>query len=211
MQRAALALLLFLAACVPWTVRNLAVFHELVPFRSNFGYELWLGNNARVANSWMGSAALIDALYNSSELQRYEQLGEMAYVSEKKDEAFRFIRSHARDEVSFTALRAANFWGGTWYMAVDPSWKKTNVKFRVILISDTLLPLLALPGLWIACRDRRDFAALAGAFLLFFPVVYYITHAHTGYRYPLDPILILLAALFIDSIGRKFLWRSTGD
>jgi len=200
------AALVFLAACLPWTLRNYEMFHQFVPFRSNFGYELWLGNNSRVPNSWMGSAALIDALYNSAELQRYEQLGETAYVREKKDGAMQYIRSHRGEQPLDAALRAATFWCGTWYMSVDPSWKLTDWKFRIVLISDSLLPLLALLGLWIAWRDEREFVALLCAFLLFFPLVYYITHAHVGYRYPIDPILILLAALFVYPIWAKLIW-----
>jgi len=36
--------LLFLALIAPWTIRNQSVFHAFVPFRSNFGAELYLGN-----------------------------------------------------------------------------------------------------------------------------------------------------------------------
>jgi hypothetical protein len=175
LQFAAISILVFFAACLPWTLRNYSLFHQFVPFRSNFGYELWLGNNSRVPNSWIGSAALLDALYNDSELQRYEQLGEIAYVRQKKDEAVRFIGSHAREELSFTARRAATLWCGTWYMSVDPSWKTTNWKFRTILVFDTLLPLLAIPGLWILCRDRMDFRGPAGLVPSVFPdrLLYY--------------------------------------
>src|ERR1700735_3406697 len=30
--------------CVPWTVRNYAEFHKFIPLRSNFPFELWIGN-----------------------------------------------------------------------------------------------------------------------------------------------------------------------
>ena len=33
---------------VPWTARNYAAFGQLVPVKSNFGLEFWLGNNPDV-------------------------------------------------------------------------------------------------------------------------------------------------------------------
>ena len=35
--------------CVPWTVRNYAVFHRFVPLRSNLPLELYIGNNENYA------------------------------------------------------------------------------------------------------------------------------------------------------------------
>ena len=38
------ASLLFVAVAAPWAIRNAIVFHALIPFRSDFGVELYLGN-----------------------------------------------------------------------------------------------------------------------------------------------------------------------
>jgi len=81
-ELAAAALVLI---CAPWTIRNCAVFHNWVPLRPNFGFELWRFNN------------LAGPLYPTSdppELALYVRLGESAYNREKKAEAFRIIRAH---------------------------------------------------------------------------------------------------------------------
>ena len=39
------ALLVFTIGLVPWTIRNYRVFGKFIVLRSNFGLELWLGNN----------------------------------------------------------------------------------------------------------------------------------------------------------------------
>src|SRR5436305_2117776 len=39
-----LALILTLLGCVPWTIRNHNSLHRLIPIRSSFPFELWLGN-----------------------------------------------------------------------------------------------------------------------------------------------------------------------
>src|SRR6266436_830897 len=45
LQKPALALGLAILCCVPWTIRNYVAFHRLVPLRSNFPLELYIGNN----------------------------------------------------------------------------------------------------------------------------------------------------------------------
>jgi hypothetical protein len=199
-QLSGLTILTFVAVCAPWTVRNFNIFQQLVPLRSSFGYELWLGNNARVPHVWMGASADLDPLYSPSQFHEFQQKGEVEYIKERKDEAVAFIRTHPKTELRFSFLRLANFWEGTWYMGVDQGWAAANARGRMILICDSLLPLLALPGIWIAWRERISAATPAFLFLIFFPLVYYVTHGHTGYRNPLDPILILFASLFVKRL-----------
>ena len=45
-------ILVFAIALVPWTVRNYLVFGKFIVLRSNFGLELWLGNNPAVPDAW---------------------------------------------------------------------------------------------------------------------------------------------------------------
>src|SRR5882762_4798041 len=49
-KHAAAALLLFTIGLAPWTIRNYRVFGKFIVLRSNFGLELWLGNNPNVVD-----------------------------------------------------------------------------------------------------------------------------------------------------------------
>jgi Gpi18-like mannosyltransferase len=51
-MRVAAASIVFTIGITPWTVRNYVVFNKIIPFRSNFGLELWLGNNPLVPDLW---------------------------------------------------------------------------------------------------------------------------------------------------------------
>jgi hypothetical protein len=53
--------------------------------------------------------------------------------------------------------------------------------------------LLALIGAWLALRSRDPDAAPYALTILSYPVVFYLTHGSARYRYPIDPILTLLA------------------
>src|SRR5208283_2726817 len=103
---------------MPWTIRNYRVFGALIPLRSNFGLELWLGNNPSgdEVNSF-----LLHPFVNISEARRYTQLGERAYMADKQREAGAFILSHPGATSRFVLRRAAQYWfavtdrpGGTW-------------------------------------------------------------------------------------------------
>jgi len=43
--RPALAAAMTILCCVPWTIRNYVQFHRFIPLRSNFAFELYIGNN----------------------------------------------------------------------------------------------------------------------------------------------------------------------
>jgi hypothetical protein len=137
---------------------------------------------------------------NPAELVRFAQLGEIAYIREKQKQAIEFILAHPLQEVRFTALRFATFWLGSWYMQIDPVWSVSHWRFRIILVFSSLLPILALPGLVLLWHRKNEFLLPFLAFVLFFPVVYYIAHAHEGYREPIDPILVLLAAVALEHL-----------
>jgi hypothetical protein len=200
----ALATFVMLLGFTPWTIRNYLVFHKFIPFRSDFAFELWLGNNDRMDNCWNGCMHL-DPVRNPAELAEYARLGEIAYVSEKRPEAIAFIVARPGRTLRFTALRFAMFWTGSWYMPMYQGWSSAHWRFRILLILESLLPLLALPGLYLLWRRRARYLFPHIAFLLFFPVVYYVTHAHPGYRWPIDPILILLAAMALAAAQRSIL------
>jgi 4-amino-4-deoxy-L-arabinose transferase-like glycosyltransferase len=189
----ALAAFVMLVGFTPWTVRNYLVFHEFVPFRSGLGLTLWLGNNDRMGNCWNGCAQ-VDSTRSPTELAEYERLGEMAYDREKRQEAIESIVTHPGRTVRYTALRVAMFWIGAWYTSVDKGWSSANWRFRILLILDSLLPFLALPGLYLLQRRQDEYLFPLLVFLSFFPLVYYLTIAHLGYRWPIDPVLVVLAA-----------------
>src|SRR4029077_4624414 len=47
----AAAILVFVICLIPWTVRNYRAFGKVIVLRSNFGLELWLGNNPNVTDT----------------------------------------------------------------------------------------------------------------------------------------------------------------
>jgi len=182
--------LVFCAGIAPWTIRNYIVFHQFVPLRSNFGLELWLGNNP-------GSTA-DDTPYqhpddNLQEAEQYRQMGEPAYMALKQQEALHFMRSNPADDAALTLHRFAS----TWLGASDPfqdTWARENWAARSGALFQVAFSLLALWGLLLGFRSHNADTPVYALALLLYPAVFYLTHASLRYRHPIDPIMILLAA-----------------
>lgn len=186
-----LAAAVALICCVPWTVRNFMVFHRFIPFRSNFGYELYIGNNENYDERHWRSPAIIT---QDMETYRYLRMGETAFMQEERRKALRFIESHPRVEVQLIARRFVDFWMGVadplrTFMGTD-SWL-----IRGILLGNFASAVGALAGVVVLFLRRSVYALPMAVFPLVFPVLYYVTHTSLRYRHPIDPMVLLLTAI----------------
>ena len=183
------ASLVFIVGIMPWTIRNYVVFHKFIPFRSNFALELWLGNNPAVPNSWSPWLHPDD---DPAEAAKYARMTEIPYMQEKQQEAIRFIRTNPLDTLDFTLHRFSNCWLG---MDESPAgiWNHLPLQTKLIVLGSCLFPLLSLLGLLFAHREQNEAALPLALVMLFFPLVFYITHASTRYRHPMDPVMLVLA------------------
>ena len=192
----ALAAGIAILCCAPWTVRNYVVFHRLVPLRSNFPLELYIGNNNNYATRQFVWPPLIT---KERELLRYFKLGETAFMDEEKRKAMEFIRAHPKIELQLTAKRFVAFWAGI----ADPVhvFQSTDsLLIRVLLVCNSLAALGALLGIAALIRRRSLHTIPLAAFPVVFPWLYYVTHPNLRYRHPIDPVVLLLAAVAVSSV-----------
>jgi 4-amino-4-deoxy-L-arabinose transferase-like glycosyltransferase len=185
----AVSSLIFVAGITPWTVRNYVVFHKFIPFRSNFGLELWLGNNPAVPDSW---SPWLHPNDDSSEAAKYASMTEIPYMQEKQQEAVRFILTHPLDVLNFTLHRFSNNWIGLDQAPLEV-WNHVPLQVKLIILGDSIFPLLSLLGVLFAYRAQNEAALPLATVMLFFPLVFYITHSSSRYRHPMDPVMVVLA------------------
>jgi hypothetical protein len=189
-QLPAIALILMGVVCVPWTIRNYVVFHHVVVFRSNFGLELWLGNNDQVPDTWAGYLHPSDY---PPEREKYVRMGEIKYMQLKQSEAISFMESHPRDTLRFFWRRFVDNWMGTWDPIQDV-WNSLSTLGRIKLSANIFLSLFGLLGLLFMFRQKSPYAFPIAMFPLVYPIVYYITHTSVRYRHPSDPAMVVAAA-----------------
>ncbi len=192
----ALAIAIIAACCAPWTVRNYIRFHRLVPLRSDFPFELWIGNNEVLNPAGRNPMAEITAY---GQIREYRQLGETAFLARKWREATEFIWSHKRLELWLSGRRAAAFWTGS----ADPvaAYRQADsLLIRFLFVANGVATLGALAGIVVLAWRRSPYAFPAAAFPVVYPCAFYVTHASLRYRHPIDPALMLLGAAAIAGL-----------
>ncbi|HET7206461.1 MAG TPA: glycosyltransferase family 39 protein [Terriglobales bacterium] len=190
----AVAALAFVAVMSPWIVRNYRIFQRLIPVRSGFGLELYLGNNG-YSGSWVTRS--VHPNHSDAELAEYERVGELAYMEHKQQQAMSYIRSHPGWFVWMTMRRVLYMWTGFW--SFDRAYLKEEPLDPPNIILSTVLTVLAVMGLRRAFRTDVRVAVRYAIVLLFFPLVYYISHPETYYFRPVDPIIVVLGAYAVSA------------
>jgi len=184
----ALASLFFAAAIAPWLVRNYEAFGKFIFIRSNLGAELRLGNGPGADGTWM---QYLHPSQNITELRRYQQMGELAYVAERKREALEFIRADYGRFAWISFKRFIYYWGGLPRSSEIPAL--APFKNSVFLASS----VLAFWGLGRALRKSRPGAWLFLWLTLSYATIYYFVFPHPRYRHPIEPELGILIVYVI--------------
>jgi 4-amino-4-deoxy-L-arabinose transferase-like glycosyltransferase len=196
----ALATGVALLCCVPWTVRNYIAFHSLIPIRSNFAFELYVGNNENYDEQHRFRPG---AITQDREILRYFRLGESAFMEEEKKKALAFMAAHPRIELWLVSERMVDFWMGTatplaTFRQAELSW------LRMILLCNFAAPLGALAGAVVLLLRKNEYAVPVIAVPVVFPLLYYVTHTSLRYRHPIDPVVLLLVAIGLNGLWQLF-------
>jgi 4-amino-4-deoxy-L-arabinose transferase-like glycosyltransferase len=194
----AAALGVAILCCVPWTVRNYAEFHGFIPLRSNFPFELWIGNNEVFDDR---SPNINARVTRYGEARRYGQLGETAFMQEKWRLASEFMRTHKRLEVRLTRWRFMSFWLGS-FRPVEDFEKEDSAWIRAIFALNFLTAIGGAIGIAVLWRRRSPYVFPVAVFVVVVPLVYYVTHASLRYRHPIDPIVLMLTAIAVTGVRR---------
>jgi hypothetical protein len=196
--RLALAVAILAAICLPWTVRNAIQFHRLIPLRSNFPFELWMGNN----EIYDEHSRAVNRITRFEQVRRYTQLGETAFLDEKWQNARQFIRTHPGLTTRLFGRRMVATWlgiespqrdflhPGSPLVAFIFAW---NV-FVLVGVVTALARLLIL---------RSPFFIPIAAYPIVFPLVYYLTQTSLRLRHPCDPVLALMVVLALPMFSLK--------
>ena len=187
----------------PWFVRNYIVFDRFIPFRGTFWMVFWEGNTGDTSDlfpDWTNPA------HNETEMEEYRSRGEMGYVAEKKSLSLEFLRDHPGLYLRLTAKRFVYIWTGSWslrpdYLAGEP-FAFWNIGFSTILL------ILMLAGIRRALYIEPMNTIPLLAVLVCYPLVYYVAHAATEYRHPIDPIVIIFIGLLIAGNCGAARWQN---
>jgi hypothetical protein len=188
-------ILVVMSCTAPWMYRNYSALGGFVAIRSNFGLELWIGNNpqsngktfvtywddpGRITRRWHPGGS-------RSERARLQEIGELSYMREKQREAWQWIAGHPGRFLALTADRFRYHWfpGPDMWSPTAPA-----VGFKALVYCAASIGCFA--GLLILFVQRYPcrWLMLAAAFV---PCLsYLVTHVDARYRYPTFGLSILL-------------------
>ena len=185
------AVLLFLLCILPWTARNYFVLDGFVFVKSNFGLELWLGNNPQVPSDDV-YAPQLHPMNNFKELLPLVFSGEPGYMRARQRAALRFMREHPRTWLQLVARRVLDTWTASNDSRHD-KWMAALHLGRAEIAFCTAFSVLAILGCILALGSGWAERLPLVFCVAIFPVPYYLTHTTLRYRHPIDPVLTLLA------------------
>lgn len=186
------------AVLTPWIARNYELFHRFIPVRSGFGLELYMGNNG-YSTRWVNSA--LHPNHSDEELNEYERVGEIAYMDHKLQQGKAYIRSHPGWYAWMTVRRVVYMWTGYWSFSRE--YLKDEPLDPPNIFVNTTMSILGLLGLRRVWRRDRALAVRFAIVLLLFPLPYYFTHPETYYFRPVDPLIVVLAAVTVGGRNQR--------
>jgi 4-amino-4-deoxy-L-arabinose transferase-like glycosyltransferase len=197
---AALCLLTAALVVSPWLVRNYEVFGKFIFIRDNLPLEMYEANNDQSEGLWTRNEHPGN---NLEAMRRFQQLGELGFMDEKRQEVREFVREHPGRFLWFTVERAAYFW-------IAPPQATILAGYDLMIsrhINFLLGAVLAFAGLWLTIRNRKGAGFLLACFLLIYPLPYYLVMPFVRYKHPIEPEMIMLVCyLFWESRKVQIRW-----
>ncbi len=197
---AALSVFIALLVATPWLVRNHQVFGKFIFIRDNLPLEMYEANNDQSQGLWTRN----EHPGNDPEaMRRFQELGELGFMAEKKEQVRQFIREHPGRFLEFTLERAAYFW-------IAPPQATIVAGYDLMIsrhVNFALAAAFAFAGLWLTLRNRTPGGFLLACFLLIYPLPYYLVNPFVRYKHPIEPEMILLAVyLFCEASRVQIHW-----
>jgi hypothetical protein len=198
---------LFVLALLPWTIRNYYAVDGLFFVKSNFGLELWLGNNPAVKEIYSPDLHPL-----RSRMERIQLIlsGEPNYNRMKQREAIAFIKAHPQAFLKNSFDRFVDNWAAT-YDSRNDAWIPMFHLSRADVWFCSVFSLLSFAGMILGLRANFPGSLPLAMCLLVFPIPYYITHTALRYRHPIDPFMTIFTVYAIIRLCSALRGRVTVD
>jgi len=198
---AAICLFVIIICLTPWTIRNYRAFGRFIFVRDNLPLELHEANNNASSGLWTRSEHPGN---DPVSMRRFQELGEIRFMDEKKRELNEFVREHPGQFARFTLERVWYFWAAppqATIVAGYDLWIARHVEFL-------LAALFAFAGLVLTFLRKNRYARLLAPFLIVYPLPYYLVNPFPRYKHPIEPIMLMLIVYVLwEAKDVKVNWR----
>ncbi|GIV15917.1 MAG: hypothetical protein KatS3mg022_1352 [Armatimonadota bacterium] len=195
-------MILTTGACIGvWAVRNYLTFHAFIPFSTNSGINLLLGNSPK-ATAESGVNTDISAY-----AERARGLSEVQRDAFYRREAVRFIMENKGKALALYAQKVMHHFHYRNRLATQAE----SSTLRDMLMLVTYYPLLAIAALRLAMRRRHPMSSLERylfALYLLDALIQAVFFTRIRFRLPFDLLLIAADALFLSRLLAAIRTRS---
>ena len=210
---------------LPWCLRNSTLFGRPTFISTNGGVTFWNGNNPFTTGS--AHDVYADQLADYRGLERDSSLPDvyqhpepypfppeietqLATIPELQldSAAYRaglaYIRHHPNDWLKLEMQKVASFWWFRPNLGSNPLYRGAWTDLYRIQYVPVLI--LAVVGLVISARQWRRFALLY-AVLILYTLVHLAFNVLTRYRWEIELLMLIFAALVVDAIWQRLVHR----
>jgi len=216
------ALAILLAACLvvcPWTLRNLLVFGKFVPVRTGLGITAHLGNPILAATFSQGSHACSDTLgplwkakdateaivLSSRSLEKRTALYKRSFdcIGQKAPDGYERFNEAERDKVYLGKTLDFIFSEPQTFAIL--TYHKFLSFFRGWSQYQSIIALFALSGAIVTLRHQKGRILTILVLAYSIPYLFGMPFGYR-YRYPIEPLLLVMASYVPFFIISKFSW-----
>ena len=187
-----------------WTVRNYSVFDSFVFISTRSGYTLRIGNNADTTPSSCAN----DIAYMQEATELAKTMSEPQIDKYFKAKAVEYILDNKAQSAKMYFLKFLNYFN----YRNELSTKSESSTLRDLIMLFTYGPLLLLLIIRLILSKRYNLLSMEKLFVLL-----YVSHAmltavfltRIRYRVSFDFLIIIIVAIFINSVLRDWLQRNS--
>jgi 4-amino-4-deoxy-L-arabinose transferase-like glycosyltransferase len=204
--------LLAVLVVTPWTIRNARTLHHFVPVSTQLGSALagTYNDEARTDPNHPGSWRSLRRVPSYADLfGKVRETNEAVLEQQIRKRAVRYAFDHPGyvAEVAFwTTVRGLDLDGLDWArhtastVSIEPKWADRGV------YCFWLFAVVAVAGAFTAAARRAPWFVWAFPMLMYLSVVFLVIET-PRYRTPIDPFIVVLAALALVAAGRRLARR----
>lgn len=218
-RQLAMLMLGVVLAVGPWTLRNARELHAFVPVTTGSGHALLDSNNDLIWRDPASRGGARSVVGEEPYVSRLKGLNEVQVDSATAAMAKEFLAAHRAEWPTMAAAKLARFWrlhaeGGP----LTKQWHRNGTVLDVLVRwldplfvwSIVILPL-AIAGAVITLRGaRRLFQSLPLATIAFFSASAMVYWGSLRMRVPIEPLVVLYAAVAIDAAWKTWRVRRSG-
>lgn len=186
---------------VPWTVRNYRVYGEIMPFGAAGNYNFWIGN-------WHGG----DGEQNPQPFHAiFAATHETKEINSESMRQFKlFLREHPVEFLKLTVLRVNKYFSvfrpmGWWFY-------QTGIGQMLFVLTSAVASMLlfvfGLTGILKAVISKEKKFYYPLAFIVFTPLIIFVTVVETRYRFQIYPLLTIFSGYTIVLLQKNKNWWS---